>query len=328
MYNKKPEVMFIRVTENCNANCAMCDFGFNNKEREISIEEFEMILNRIVKSNYKMVRFTGGEPLLHKNICYLVKRCNENNIKTSIITNGLLLNNLYKDLIQAGLNQIIISLDSNKSEIHEKIRNVCGLYERVISAIKNIKAYDEKIIIRVNTVASNKNIFDLKDMAILLDDLKVEQWSIIPLKADKCYWEIEQLEEYKKSYIEFQNIVNNLKHVKLLGYSKYWAGRNKNEFENYIRNNKLYTPNGECALVHKVRFYIPSKGIIAPCNNIPHRINEVKAEIQGEKDIEKKAGIMAEWLNKNGSTNCTGCEPINVWLAEHPEEIEKDIFCF
>ena len=111
MNNNKPEIMFIRVSENCNANCFMCDFGFNNNEKEISIDEFEKILSIAIKSNYKLIRFTGGEPLLHKKLCYFIKRCDENGVKTSVITNGLLLNNRYKELIDAGLNQVIISLD-------------------------------------------------------------------------------------------------------------------------------------------------------------------------------------------------------------------------
>ena len=188
MHEKRPSIMFVRVTENCNANCIMCDFGFNSKEKELSIAEFENILKIMKQSNYKMMRFTGGETLLHKDLSYFIKRCNEENIKTSIITNGMLLNNLYKKLIDAGLNQFIISLDSNKSEVHDKIRNVSGLYDRVVNAIKNIKKYNENVIVRVNTVASDRNIFDLKNMATFLEDLKVDQWSIIPLKLDSNYW--------------------------------------------------------------------------------------------------------------------------------------------
>lgn len=327
MKSEKPMVMFIRTTENCNANCIMCDFGLNSKEKEINKEEFENILSLVVKEKYKLIRFTGGETLLHKDLCHFIKRCKESNIKSSIITNGFLLNFLYKDLIKAGLNQIIISLDSNKPEIHEKIRNIPGLYEKIISVIKEIREYDSNIIIRVNTVASEKNIFDLDDMAKMLDNLKVDQWSIIPLKSDKNYWRIDKIEEYKESYEKFKKTVDSLKHLKLLGYSKYWAGRNCEEFRDYIEKNKIYTPRNKCFLVNKVRFYIPSKNLIVPCNNIPHRINEVKTEID-EDSIEKKANIMAKWLNINGPLTCTGCEPINVWLSEHPEDIEKDIFSF
>ena len=328
MYKNKPEIMFIRVTENCNANCIMCDFGFNNKEKEITIEEFERILEIAKRSNYRLIRFTGGETLLHKNLEYFIRKCNEEDIKTSIITNGMLLGTLYKKLIDSGLNQIIISLDSNKEEIHNQIRGVPGLYGKVIDAIKKIRKYSNKVIIRVNTVASDKNIFDLSDMAKLLEELKIDQWSIIPLKSDISCWDVDKLEEYRKSYKEFQDLVKELKHIKLLGYSKEWAGRNEKEFEEFIKNNKIYTSNKKCGLVDKVRFYIPSKNILVPCNNVSHRISEIKAKIEEEKNIENKANIMADWLRENGPSSCSGCEPINVWLAENPEEIEKDIFCF
>ena len=100
----------------------------------------------------------------------MIKESNKHNYKTSIITNGLLLKEKYKELIDSGLNQIIISLDGSKEDIHEKTRRVNGIYKKVITSIAEIKEYNTEIIIRVNTIANKDNIDDLLELYELLNN--------------------------------------------------------------------------------------------------------------------------------------------------------------
>jgi hypothetical protein len=37
---------------------------------------------------------------------------------------------------------------------------------------------------------------------------------------------------------------------------------------------------------------------------------------------------LVEYLNLRGPTTCTGCEPINAFLGEHPEVVDNDLFAF
>lgn len=83
--------MYIRVSENCNSHCFMCHFAGTSNALNIGDEQYDKLLNHMKKKNYKMIRFTGGEPLLHKNIIWFIKKAKEIGVKASIITNGYLL---------------------------------------------------------------------------------------------------------------------------------------------------------------------------------------------------------------------------------------------
>lgn len=323
-----PKIMFVRTTERCNANCFMCNYAKNNTGKELQKSEFDKLLDIMDKADYRLIKFTGGEPLLCKDLIYFIKESKKRGYKTAIITNGYLLENKYMELIDAGLDHITISLDSSDSNIHDKIRGINGLFDRIIRGINAIKKYNPKVKIRINTVGSYLNILHLTELFKLLKKIHIDQWVITPLKSTENQWDESLIDKYYDEYLKFQNIIKSDNTIQLLGYTKDWAGRNKEEFINLIRFNKLYRPIGKCYLVEKLRFYIPSKNLIVPCNSVSHRINEIGIKIDRNGNIDKNANIMAEWLKEKGPKVCTGCGPINVWLAENPDLIEEDIFLF
>jgi len=69
----EPHVLFIRVTENCNAGCFMCGFGKSKKQLYMSVETMREVAAQAKKTGIKVVRFTGGEPLLHQELTTFMK---------------------------------------------------------------------------------------------------------------------------------------------------------------------------------------------------------------------------------------------------------------
>lgn len=324
---RNPKVLFLRITENCNAGCFMCDFAKNDDGHMLSKNEYDKLLSEIKGSSYKMIRMTGGEPLINPNISYFIEQAKKNGYLTSIITNGLLLNKKIDSLAQAGLDQITISIDGNTSELNDSSRGVNGIFDLSIKAIKKCKEKYPHIILRVNTVVSNRNINSLIEMNELFLSLNVDQWEIIPIKDDyNCY--ADDPDKYIKLYKEFTKYTLENNTPNLLGYSRYWGGRDEKEIIDLFYNNKHYVPKVGCNLVNNVSFYIPSDDLLLPCNCIPHRLNEVSEFVEGEIDKFSKASNMAKWLNKSGYKQCTGCSPINTYLAENPQCIDENIWSF
>lgn len=91
----------IAIIKHCNLKCPYCfadDMIQENESKEISLEQFQNILNWIGRIPLQgHIGIIGGEPTLHtqfKEILYIISEfCNRNNIKTVIFTNGI---NLYK----------------------------------------------------------------------------------------------------------------------------------------------------------------------------------------------------------------------------------------
>ncbi|MDD4937402.1 MAG: radical SAM protein [Candidatus Shapirobacteria bacterium] len=330
MSKNKPLILFIRITENCNASCFMCGFAQSKKQFYVTLEQFKDIVDKAYEAGIKMVRFTGGEPLLHPNIVDFVQLFKEKNIKTSIISNGFLLPEKYENLISNGLDQLVLSLDGSKAELHDNLRNLPGAFDNLTGSIKKIKSIQNNFLIRINTVVSPLNINDLENILKLLIDLDVDQWSIIPIKSKENIWEKVEKKEFLKIYSRFQKNIKNISRPKLLGYSKKWAGRSKKDVEKYLNTGISSTPKAECKLVGLVRFYVPSIDKLSPCNCASWRLSDVDFDTHFElSDLTgNKITKMIDYLRINGPKVCKGCEPINAFLAENPEIIDDEIFSF
>lgn len=327
---EKPVIMFVRTTKNCNSGCFMCDFAHTKGQPFLTRAEVEKIASRAKKSGIKLIRFTGGEPLLDPKTNDYIAYLHGQGFKTSLITNGYLLPVYANSLASSGLDQIILSLDGSTSELHEKLRNFPGLFTNAIKGIREIKSANADIVVRINTVVSPYNIGDLEQILELLQSLNVDQWSLIPLKGHGDLWQRGDLSNWLIMFKSFQESVKNIDKPKLLGYSKQWAGRNTSEATKYFTSGVTYTPKYKCDLVRRVRFYIPQSDKLAACNCIPWRLNDVNfntdVSLGGLND-----GTMAplvEYLSENGPKVCKGCEPINAFLGEHPEILEENIFLF
>ena len=114
----------------------------------------EGVLNFIkvaIDEGVKKIRITGGEPLLRKGIVDFIGKIYEysSNIDIALTTNAYLLAPIAKELKQAGLKRINISLDSLKKEKIVCISKRDGL-EKILLGIE--KAHKEGFLIKLNMV--------------------------------------------------------------------------------------------------------------------------------------------------------------------------------
>ncbi|MCL6570201.1 MAG: GTP 3',8-cyclase MoaA [Bacillus sp. (in: Bacteria)] len=121
----------ISVIDRCNFRCQYCmpaeqfgpDFEFLPKSALLTYEEIERIARVFVSLGVEKIRLTGGEPLLRKDMPILVKKLAEIEGLSDIglTTNGVLLPKLAKDLKDAGLQRVNVSLDTLNDELFGKI---------------------------------------------------------------------------------------------------------------------------------------------------------------------------------------------------------------
>ncbi|RHU42082.1 radical SAM protein [Clostridium sp. TF11-13AC] len=301
------KVLYIRVNKNCNAQCLMCDF-WKNPKMEISEDQFRNVLSQF--ESIELVRFTGGEPLLCDRLPQYIRMCHELGIKTSVITNGLLLEDKLSSLVDNGLNQIIISVDGPLPGVHDRIRGTDGLLKKIENSLSLINRCYPDLHTRVNTVVSHNNISQLSLLVNWLKQNRVEQWSIIPIKMDGYIWKDKiGLNEFRQYYEEFQRAILQTE-VKLLGYSRKWAG----SIDGFWNGQYTIHSQNKCNLVKYMSFYDPFSNHIFPCNCVPHR-SRAFADVQEERD----------WYYENGYMYCKGCEPLNAYCSDFPEVVENDV---
>lgn len=117
----------ISVIDRCNLRCIYCmpEEGVKwTKHKEIlRYEEIIRVVEILSESGVRKIRLTGGEPLIRKNIQYLIRRLKEINgiEEITLTTNGFLLNKLAMELKESGLHRINVSLDSLNPDKYREI---------------------------------------------------------------------------------------------------------------------------------------------------------------------------------------------------------------
>ena len=161
-YGREVTSIRVSVTSRCNLNCFYChNEGQMNEGKEMTAEEIRRILKVASKLGITQVKFTGGEPLLRKDILQIVKAGREYMQDVSMTTNGTLLAAMVMDLKKAGLNRINISMDSASRKRYEEITGR-DMVDRVMEGIR--RAVEAGLHpVKVNVVAFPDYMDDLME---------------------------------------------------------------------------------------------------------------------------------------------------------------------
>ncbi|MDQ0230013.1 GTP 3',8-cyclase MoaA [Metabacillus malikii] len=131
-FNRPLRDLRISVTDKCNFRCTYCmpaeifgpDFPFLKKSELLTYEEIERLSKIFIQSlGVRKIRITGGEPLMRKDLATLIHHLSqiEGGVDIAMTTNGVLLPQYAKELKEAGLQRVSISLDSLEDETFGKI---------------------------------------------------------------------------------------------------------------------------------------------------------------------------------------------------------------
>jgi len=132
----------LQITEQCNLHCKHCFVSAQRNGEVMNLEVIEKnILPRLLKMNVIKVSLTGGEPFMHPHlleICYLLAN---NDIETTICTNGTLVSsNILDKFIKIPKLKFNISLDGFSYNSHGKFRGMKSStdFDKLLSNIQNI----------------------------------------------------------------------------------------------------------------------------------------------------------------------------------------------
>ncbi|MFH1551870.1 MAG: radical SAM protein, partial [bacterium] len=123
-----PEEVMIEVTPKCNFGCGFCfnKISFAQKGRnikEFSLSYLKKIVDSISESGVKIIRFTGGEPLLRKDIFDLLKYAKNKDLEVRLNTNGSLINSKTVKKLRGVVDNVLIPIESDDDEKESKLTN-------------------------------------------------------------------------------------------------------------------------------------------------------------------------------------------------------------
>ncbi len=129
------------VTNACNMYCDHCYREAGCKvEEELSTQEAKTLLEQIAKARFKIMIFSGGEPLMRPDIVELVAYATKLGLRPVFGTNGTLITlEMAKKLKAAGAMGMGISLDSLDKAKHNEFRKFPGAWEGAVRGMENCR---------------------------------------------------------------------------------------------------------------------------------------------------------------------------------------------
>lgn len=129
------------VTYRCNAKCGFCDI-WEKPSPYVTLENVEENLNSLKKLGVKVIDFTGGEPLLHRQLDQFLQLAKDRKFITTVTTNCMLYPK-YAEKLKGKIDMLHFSLDSPDREKHNESRGV-ACYDFVMKSIKIAKDLGER----------------------------------------------------------------------------------------------------------------------------------------------------------------------------------------
>ena len=203
----------LAVNEICNLRCIYCmpeeGLKFKEKHKILRKNEIFKLIRIATDLGVNKIRFTGGEPLLRKEIFEIINFTKK--IKTvksiNLTTNGILLSNMLNELKSSGLCGINISIDTLNPEKYKTISRRDSL-DKVLDSFHQI-TNQNLFKIKINVVAmKNFNDDELVDFVELTkyNDITVRFIELMPFdshqiwKTGKFYKAGEILSDLKLKY--------------------------------------------------------------------------------------------------------------------------------
>ena len=152
-------IMIWNFTNRCNLLCHHCYSKADaNGTDTLSLEMIQDTIPKMKNAGVKFVIFSGGEPLIRKDIFDIASAFKEAGIMTYLSTNGMYINDKNAQQIVDTFNYIGVSIDGTE-EVHDYFRAQKGSYKKAIEGIKHIQSAGGNAGIRFTLTKETKDSF-------------------------------------------------------------------------------------------------------------------------------------------------------------------------
>lgn len=201
-----PKETVIEITSKCNLNCIACTKD-KTLTKDTPLSAVKKIINDSLNYKIKAVRFTGGEPLLHKNIKNILAEAKKKKFYVLLNTNATILNEDITGLLAKTVDNILISLQGHDKKTEQKYANYPLNWKTKISNILTLKSRIPTV--RIGTVISRDLIKNTEKYISLIKKLGIINWELFrPVTLNKNN---KDLQITKKDFLKIMNLLSLLK---------------------------------------------------------------------------------------------------------------------
>ncbi|MBK7252979.1 MAG: radical SAM protein [Ignavibacteria bacterium] len=137
---------WVEITTDCNLRCPGCYRGCDRNDNIALNEPLEKVKKNILEMkrlrNCQIISLSGGEPLLHPELCKIIRFIKDDGMFPFVHTNGVLLTPvLIRELKNEGLAGLIIRVDSlsrRRKTSEENLNTLRKHYGEMVNSVKGI----------------------------------------------------------------------------------------------------------------------------------------------------------------------------------------------
>ncbi len=157
-FGRSIDYLRVSVTDRCDFRCVYCmaeDMSFLPKAEILSLEELDRLIGAFIRRGVRKLRLTGGEPLVRRNILWLIDRLgrylSDGSLQElTLTTNGSQLARHAEALAAAGVRRINVSLDTLDPDLFTRLTR-WGKLQTVLDGLAAAKRAG--LAVKINTVA-------------------------------------------------------------------------------------------------------------------------------------------------------------------------------
>ena len=195
------------TTNQCNLKCRHCyqDAG-SQKNAELTTEEGKKLIDEIARAGFKIMIFSGGEPLMRPDIYELVAHAASKGLRPVFGTNGMLITKeVAQKLKDSGAAAMGISLDSLDPKKHSEFRGHPDAYEKTVQGMKNCREVGLPFQIHTTVMDWNKHeVCSMIDFAVEMGAMAQYLFFLIPVGRGVY------IEDTAVEVMEYENLLRNI----------------------------------------------------------------------------------------------------------------------
>jgi AdoMet-dependent heme synthase len=175
-----PFLVIWETTQACSLACRHCRASARPQRDpgELSTEEGLRVVDQVAAMGTPLLVFSGGDPVNRPDLFELVRHGKKRGLRTATIpaATDLLTRDLVQGLKDSGLDQMALSLDFPRSELHDGFRGVPGAFAKTLLAVS--WAHEASLPLQINTTVCGETAPYLEEMAEFVQKLGIVFWEV------------------------------------------------------------------------------------------------------------------------------------------------------
>lgn len=175
-----PFLVIWETTQACDLACSHCRASAepHRDPNELTTEEGKRLIDETAAMGTPVFILSGGDPVKRPDLCELIRHGKQRGLRIGTIpaATAALTEDLVRELRDTGLDQMAVSLDFPRAELHDSFRGVPGAFAKTMAAVE--WAHKHSLPLQINTTLCGRSAPYFAEMAELVQGLGIVFWEV------------------------------------------------------------------------------------------------------------------------------------------------------